>query len=36
MRTEWILCSACGKEKENLPFRYEYPDRDSYLYLLEL
>ncbi len=21
--------------KENLPFRYEYPDRDSYLYLLE-
>lgn len=23
-------------KKENLPFRYEYPDRDSYLYLLEL
>ena len=22
--------------KENLPFHYEYPDRDSYLYLLEL
>ena len=21
--------------KENLPFRYEYPDRNSYLYLLE-
>ena len=21
--------------KENLPFRYEYPDRDSYLYFLE-
>lgn len=22
--------------KENLPFHYEYPDRESYLYLLEL
>ncbi|MCI8332825.1 MAG: GNAT family N-acetyltransferase [Clostridiales bacterium] len=26
----------CQITKENLPFPYEYPDRDSYLYLLDL
>lgn len=25
-----------GIDKERLPFEYDYPDRDSYLYLLEM